>query len=909
MANFDANALRKLLDETASPDAKTISPAVAVPSTATTVSPEASSSSTSVASSPDKKIEQPKLSFKSYEMSLEKAGYTENKDYYFIDEDSTGSLDGLGNSGGLASHFVAPLIKEGLAKIPKIISEEELTTAVTTLIQKINEQLLEETTKQSTISETTLVFTKAFINEAGEHKLLIANIGDSRAYVIRDGNILYQTLDQKSFNPNLFDPDLKYTKERYLQNLDNLVKKVMAAKNLDEGTAKKRILVAAQKITDNLNIPEKIIDLDDASVNYITGELVNLGLTEDSLGTEETGFYPIMMVSSEENSVMTQALGSRSVKPQIDIVTIVPGDLVITCSDGVSGNFTEKELLNIVSHNDAAQIPLIIRREIESGRNGMRTEQTRDKNDDVTLTVLEVGQEVSPKIQSVKLDDLYRYLKYLLIFTQEHHSDNSPVTKKDLEDTFKIHESVSTQLIKKLMQRGILIKEGGPINETNLEKELGVQNPGEVWHFEGEDYKKNPDTIPVVTKAPDDNLSSIFKRVAADTAGGPDTSPAKPKTLETVLLTAKLFDFLIKKANEIKKKKDAGTFKDGDDSLTAGDLEKEFNISATDALTVIKDLEDFELLVNNTLAEIQSIESILASDIEKDFDTLKINHPDVPVAPATVGATATAVPLASPATSPFPSGAPNPATAPATATTKTAFEKLWDKIPKGFLLATAGATAIVVGASLAYKNSNKEKQQTPPATSAPAVKAPAVVPPKAIEKPANLGAVPSGILNPNFKETSWWKYLDPEIKPSIENLINMTSTQAYILPFFDKMETYDGKPITVSEATKIDILKRIDQSPGLLNIVYFGTNYADNLRLMPAPIDNCKVTVKNSETGQITTCSVTIPVALIAKELHRIRERVMMEERNKPLAEETIAGTLTNGRKELIDFINANTKQ
>lgn len=598
-----------------------------------------------------------------------------------------------------------------------------------------------------------------------------------------------------------------------------------------------------------------------------------------------------------------------------------------------------------------------------------------------------IEQELPPKIQNVNLNSLYLHLKSLLISRQETFKTNDTVTTKALGISLKIDESVSMQLIKKLEQRGTLIKinDAWIINEENLEKELGDKNPEDVWEFEGEDYKSISATkVPT----PDDDLANIFKRVAGSPLGVTDMPPVDPSMaiakapFKTILQEGDLFDFLIKIATEIKNKKDKGAFKDDENYLTAEDLEKEFNISTNSALIVIKDLEDAGLLTNGILAEIQEIESIqiirdnnilkpnnearpaTLEDVLKDpyweeqvadwiiklnlepiepnttiisffkkafhlypsknkqklettlnsfvsdsqeilatffaykniFEKLDLDAEEqktltddqknvitnfvknldeiesymkgvISLAEATLNViskkTQEELNNFDPDTFTLIPGAPagfNPAIAPATSATKTAFEKMWDKMPKSYVVAF-GAAALSLGicGGLAYKSLIKDKTQTPPTASAPAQLKPAVVPPKAMEKPTNQMAVSPEIINKNFKNTDWWIGLNNELKPAIEQILDAGDAKTYTLQFLNEVEIYNTHKIhTLTDADKNLFFNQLKVFPEILNKTLGGGSMQ---------INECIITVQDPTIKGNLICNAAKNMAEEAKQI------------------------------------------
>lgn len=387
---MDKNIEKMIMDGASNEDIEKYLAGIEDTSLATASTPSVADPTTTVASSPDEKIEQPKLSFKTYGEML-KADW-ENMDYYFIDPENgaTGSLDGLGSFAKGASQFVAPLIEVGLAKIPIQLSEEEIKNQIKQLINSANKALLEKNNAETSDAKTTLSFAQSFKNERGENKLAVANVGDSRVYVIRNGEIHYQTLDQKT-SASLLPDNLKTT--------GSLVTSVERSLNISREDAGHRFFLALQKITDSIDSTIKSRDFHLYETNFITDTMLAIGIQKTEILHLEDYFLRIIRDDLKDTS--TRCLGDdQDPTPQIDIVDIAPNDLVLTFTDGVTGNLTTEELLGLIEGVPANKIPKKIINEIEKrlADPDKKTKYPRTKSDDTTLTVMEVGQELLDKI-------------------------------------------------------------------------------------------------------------------------------------------------------------------------------------------------------------------------------------------------------------------------------------------------------------------------------------------------------------------------------------------------------------------------------------------------------------------------------------------------------------------------------
>jgi protein phosphatase len=108
--------------------------------------------------------------------------------------------DGVGgpNSGEIASNLAVELMKECvLSNRPDQLEESELTGFFSRCLQNVNDEIYD---KAMSVKENTGMATTAVMMLLRNNKAFIANIGDSRAYVLRDGNLHKITEDHTYVN-------------------------------------------------------------------------------------------------------------------------------------------------------------------------------------------------------------------------------------------------------------------------------------------------------------------------------------------------------------------------------------------------------------------------------------------------------------------------------------------------------------------------------------------------------------------------------------------------------------------------------------------------------------------------------------------------------------------------------------
>lgn len=175
--------------------------------------------------------------------------------------------DGLGGAmaGEVASHMAVTIANEKLWQVPELIGPYPFSEQLRFTIEQVNAMIFNESANNVNCTGMGSTFTAAAID--GD-RAYIAQVGDSRCYLIRDGNIVQLTKDQS-----------------------------------------------------------------------LVGQLVEANfITED-----EAEEHPM-------RNVILQALGAQKhVNVIVDMIKLYQDDILVLCSDGLSGKVKRKEILAVIN--------------------------------------------------------------------------------------------------------------------------------------------------------------------------------------------------------------------------------------------------------------------------------------------------------------------------------------------------------------------------------------------------------------------------------------------------------------------------------------------------------------------------------------------------------------------------------
>ncbi len=121
-----------------------------------------------------------------------------NEDAYFVNQEAAalGVFDGVGGAPGSeeASATAAKIVDEFLSDVPTTVAPALSTLAIREALQTAHETIVSQPGGQHIA--TTATIAKIFENESGSQYAVVGSVGDSRAYLFRQGHIEHITLDQ-----------------------------------------------------------------------------------------------------------------------------------------------------------------------------------------------------------------------------------------------------------------------------------------------------------------------------------------------------------------------------------------------------------------------------------------------------------------------------------------------------------------------------------------------------------------------------------------------------------------------------------------------------------------------------------------------------------------------------------------
>lgn len=217
-----------------------------------------------------------------------------NEDAIFMrkQREAFGVLDGMGGhfGGDVASGEARDYIAQALENLPERLSLEQTQAVLTEIIMKANERLLQLAKQNPALRNmgTTASVVKIWEGQNGERKAVIANVGDSRVYIFRNGKLEQVTLDDNLANAtaeneqqariiqerlnNVIDPSTLSPKERDYYDNRNIITQALGMDrirphiyviDIKDGD---KIIVTSDGIHDNLT-DEEIKQILDTSKN------------------------------------------------------------------------------------------------------------------------------------------------------------------------------------------------------------------------------------------------------------------------------------------------------------------------------------------------------------------------------------------------------------------------------------------------------------------------------------------------------------------------------------------------------------------------------------------------------------------------------------------------------------------
>ena len=182
----------------------------------------------------EKTLEGFSLGVKSLE-SEKHPSWNEDAVFAMKDKGSFGVFDGMGGhtSGDVASEEAKNYVVQTLEKSPQGLSLAETQAELEGVVFETHEQLLKLTEENPALEGmgTTALIVKIWEGARGERKVVIAHVGDGRAYVLRaDGKMEQITRDDNIITKTIKDP----LQARALQEKLNNVKDSSSLSELEQ---------------------------------------------------------------------------------------------------------------------------------------------------------------------------------------------------------------------------------------------------------------------------------------------------------------------------------------------------------------------------------------------------------------------------------------------------------------------------------------------------------------------------------------------------------------------------------------------------------------------------------------------------------------------------------------------------
>ncbi|BCL77830.1 serine/threonine-protein phosphatase [Ktedonobacteria bacterium brp13] len=298
-------------------------------------------------------MESPAFTFTSYTKASDRHP-ERNEDTLIIDQQRglAAVFDGVGGStaGDIASQIAGQVVQQGWERILQQLQPEspvtllkhyesvELGATLSKLVQEAHEQIrnrgtldaIEEAQRPGIEDQATTIALAVFCQEQNMegYTMLYASVGDSRIYLLREGNAL-----------------------TCLTRDDSFLTKLVQGHVISEAEALR---------IDQASNPEELSETEHVYFNKRNG--------------------------------ITQALGDigdpQALVVHIDQVAIRPGDRILLCTDGIHDNLTNKELAEIIAHGaEAAAAKDLVEHALQRSRQTIRNTM-RAKPDDISAIVV-----------------------------------------------------------------------------------------------------------------------------------------------------------------------------------------------------------------------------------------------------------------------------------------------------------------------------------------------------------------------------------------------------------------------------------------------------------------------------------------------------------------------------------------
>ncbi len=250
-----------------------------------------------------------------------------NEDAVLELDDAFAVFDGVGGQkgGNEASRLARQAVKEGLATIAPGLSAEETVDALKKVLEEANRRVLEEATGEL----KGMAATVSLVKLAEGNRAAVANLGDSRVYVLRGGE---GRLEQITLDDN---------------------QAFLAAESEDAART-------LQSKFNNLTDPSKLSEAE--------------------------------LAAFRNRNVILQALGGSTIRPRTYIIDLQPGDKLLLSSDGIHDNLTDLEIEKILTEGASPEtLARVLSSAAQEVARVGKEKNVRSKMDDISALVVEVG--------------------------------------------------------------------------------------------------------------------------------------------------------------------------------------------------------------------------------------------------------------------------------------------------------------------------------------------------------------------------------------------------------------------------------------------------------------------------------------------------------------------------------------
>ena len=315
------------------------------------------------------------------EPSSEHTDHTEDRAFANIESGEMVLCDGVSRGDGkgeLAAEFFGDKLKNVLSEISDDTSEEEAKRIIREKFLEVNEELNQQIdamqgSPEKIPGQTTASAVKLLQRPDGRLQAVIASVGDSPVFIRRkNGTIEKITVDDNAlsyFVNEIFPNEKKSDAEKLKIFIDQT-----------EGIAQAR----GKK------------DLKEKDVVDYYNLLNNIGAEEikrQKLGGKLDERLEI--VHNMLENTITQGLGKRAkIEPNVRVIDIEEGDVILAASDGLTDNLLDEEigeefykkgfLSKLIKRRDS------LKNTIDRLKERTKTRPSKPKPDDITLVVMEI---------------------------------------------------------------------------------------------------------------------------------------------------------------------------------------------------------------------------------------------------------------------------------------------------------------------------------------------------------------------------------------------------------------------------------------------------------------------------------------------------------------------------------------